>query len=96
MRHELNGNVIDSVRNVFLALTIKNESLSKNKSISLENTGWFLITESTKCANTECLSIIVDKKEILMYPFLWNLYPDFFKAFKKWTSLILFQVCIQE
>ncbi|CAH1113131.1 unnamed protein product [Psylliodes chrysocephalus] len=42
LRYELNGVVIDSVRNVGLVSTIKNYlSFNKNESVSLENAGWF-------------------------------------------------------
>lgn len=42
IRYELNGVTIDSVRNVGLTSTLKNNlSLSKNESMKLENAGWF-------------------------------------------------------
>lgn len=42
LRYELNGIVIDSVRNVGLTSTIKNYvGLNENESISLQNAGWF-------------------------------------------------------
>lgn len=42
IRYELNGVIIDSVRNVGVATTIKNYlSFSENESVMLKNAGWF-------------------------------------------------------
>ncbi|XP_072377619.1 uncharacterized protein [Diabrotica undecimpunctata] len=42
LRYELNGVVVDSVRDVGLVSSIKNYlSLNKNQSLQLENAGWF-------------------------------------------------------
>lgn len=61
LRYELNGIVIDSVRNVGLASTMKNYvSLNRNESVAMENAGWFLDVEKKTGNSTTRESILVD------------------------------------
>lgn len=84
LRYELNGIVIDSVRNVGLTSTIKNYvSLNKNESVSLENAGWYLETQNTKGSTTERLSIIVDNKGNFNVCIPLKLLSGFFEDFRK-------------
>lgn len=63
MRCELNG----SVRNVGLASGMKNfVSFNNNESVSLENAGWFLNTETSTGNTTELKSKQLTKMKISM------------------------------
>lgn len=77
IRFELNGVVIDSVRNVGLVSTIKNYlSLSENDSILLQNAGWFPKRKSGD-------KILVDAEGTFNACIPLNLFAGFFEDFRK-------------
>lgn len=77
IRYELNGIVIDSVRNVGIVTTIKNYlSFNRSESIALENAGWFpLRGEKDK--------ILVDANGLFSVCIPLKLWLGFFEDFNK-------------
>lgn len=86
LRYELNGIVIDSVRNVGLVSTLKNYlSYSPNESKSLENSGWF--PQKIKRNATQNIGqqekIITDNKGNFNVCIPLKLLAGFFEDFQK-------------
>ncbi|KAJ8972050.1 hypothetical protein NQ317_001520 [Molorchus minor] len=77
LRYELNGIVVDSVRNVGLVSTIKNYlSYNENESVLLQNAGWF----PNKSANQK---ILVDASGNFNVCIPLKLLMGFFEDFRK-------------
>lgn len=85
LRYELNGILIDSVRNVGLVSTLKNYvSINRNESIALENSGWFKDTEEKTGTNTTTRkTIIVDRQGNFNVCIPLRLLSGFFEDFQK-------------
>ncbi|CAH1099546.1 unnamed protein product [Psylliodes chrysocephalus] len=90
LRYELNGVVIDSVRDLGLTSTIKNYlSLNENESVLMQNAGWYpkeikkIVTDSKGVTTVEIEKILVDKDGNFNVCIPLKMLSGFFEDYKK-------------